>query len=87
MVLLVSLDDVGQLVNAGTAPGSPKVNQHNLALIIGDGNMLAANIFLVEIGELRPLDQGPLDLAALLPFVDGFQSSQQVERSRPQYMG
>ena len=66
---LVGLDHVGQFADARPAPGRPKVEQHDLPFVIGDGKRLARSVLHIEIGELGPFCQGGLNLLRLGRFL------------------
>ena len=62
MIRVIDLDDVGELVHAGPAPGRPEVEQHDLAFVVGNGERVARHVLHREVGKLGPCHQRPLEL-------------------------
>ena len=54
LVLVVERDEAGDLDLAGPAPGRPEIEQHDLALVVGEADLLAGEVLEREV-EVRRL--------------------------------
>ena len=54
-VLALKIHEPGDFDLTGATPGSPEIEQHNLALIVGEVNQLATGVLQGEIGRVFAL--------------------------------
>lgn len=54
-ILALEIHEPGDFDRAGATPGSPEIEQHNFALVVGEVDQLAVGVFQSEIGRVFAL--------------------------------